>query len=383
MKWEKIMVDFGAGKIPLIGYIVGVTKRAGEMPYNIYVEWCKSFNIPEEEMVSKPKPEAALKMALKEMEGIVYENIPDFEWYKIKHSVKQASKNEYFLVQEIIARKKLTSDATFDINKKRTFRIKLNLKSNEVIVVENIENPSEKDEVLWSKLYKRYVQLMNSIPSEYLVENLKYLIKNKWYGISYTAAKSVFFVPIEYANNLEIHKNLFDEFAKKYNKGSHYKTQIRTLPCIDSDEQRKYLADDVASEIEARIKGLIVHFQWYLKNLVEKYLERGDPGESEKMIQSISALIERQKELNDGIEELQSKYSELLNTKIEVDFEQYVTKENITDMNDRFQAVLSMLEDDDAKRAFMLYQDALKVLGLSKESQKKEVTRFAQIVSQL
>ena len=365
MAWEKFMVAMGTGQVPLVGYIVGLSQRDGEVPYDEYEKWANEAGIPADERVARPDTGVAFSRAVGDMEGAVPTE-EGREVLKVKTAIKTVSRREYFIVREII---RVGADGKNEfVIGKRSFRVKLEAAGT---LVERLDEstPQEAVDELRTRLADRMRTLLNMVVSEWLVEKVRWVVQRKYEGIPYTASRGgLWFVRAGLEAELNRHSQVLAKFAEKANRFSRYQTQMRLLPCVDSEEQRKWLSEDVHKEMQMRLKDVVSD----LTEAVERFASGG-----EMSLEKLEKLIQTRVAAKQRIEDMRRQYSELLGTEVPaLDIHAGMVKAMET-IRDRFEAIAS--GDRIAGGTELFGKVAELVLG--EEKAVDEVKRFSRVVS--
>jgi len=375
-RWERMMVDMGSeASVPIIGQLIGVTLRRAEIPWEEYKKLVKKYNIPTDECVEKLKPEAALRFALMEQSRFSHGTAVGFSGQcLIVYAIRPGkNKKEWLLVKEITGRKDGEQNTTLELKGESTYRVWLN--EANVLHLASIEDGSV-DEELLASIRKRYNEFKESIPAAVLVANIKNLLKSEWKGVPYTLSRSLYFVPVAYMENVERHKQLIEEFADTYNKYERYRTQVRGIPCVDCEEQRNYVAADVQKEIEKELRDAIKAVANTVETMVKKVTESENGGKkisADDLRGTMVKLVERQERLKEKVDTLNSNYSELLNKEIVIDVQDIVSKEDVEEIKNRFDAIGNIMGDEVSAD---FYHTALGLMGLNETAVANLQSRF-------
>jgi hypothetical protein len=370
------MVDMGSEtNVPIIGNLVGVTLRRAEIPWEEYKKLIKKYNIPVDECVEKLKPEVALRFALMEQSKFTHGHVDGYDgdcaiFYTIRPG---KNKKEFFLVKEVTGKKTDERSTTLEIKGENTYRVWLT--DGGTINLACIEDGAVDQELL-TTIRKRFGEFKESIPASVLVSKVKSLLKDEWRGIPYTLSRSLYFVPVAYISNVDRHKRLIQEFADTYNKYERYRTQIREIPCVDSEAQRDYVAEDVRKEIEKELRDAIKAVASTVETMVKKVTESANGGkeiDADDLRGTMVRLVERQSRLKESMDNLNNNYSELLNKEIVVNVQDIVSKEDVEEIKNRFDAIGNVVGKEAGDD---FYHTALNLMGLDERAVQNLQSRF-------
>jgi len=375
-RWERLMVAMGdATNVPIIGKLVGVTHRRSEISWEDYKKLVKKYGIPEDECVEKLTPEMALRLTVMEKKKSVHTFVEGYDGECIVFCTVRAGRNkkEIFLAKEVSGKKTGEKATSLGVDKDLTYRVWLT--DSGVLNLASIEDGSV-DQTLLTELRQRFAVLKESVPAAVLVSKIKSLMKDEWRGIPYTLSRSLYFVPVAYMDNVEKHKQLVEEFAEMCNKYERYRTQIRDIPCIDSDEQRDYVAADVQKEIEKELRDAIKGIANTVETMVKKVTESASGGKeinADDLRATMTKLVERQERLKEKVETINNNYSELLNKEIIINVQDVVSREDVVEIKSRFDAIG---EEIGAEASNDFYHTALNLMGLNENSVNNLNSRF-------
>ena len=347
--WEKIIVSTENSEVPVVGFLVGLTQRKGELDYEKYLKLCDDADIPKDERCKQISRPDAFRLALKELESSTSE-VSDVtgKVLSISYKVKQLSAYVYAVVKEIVG-KVNTDEDTWVAERSESYRAVID-KESETIQVTGLDDISINGE-LTNRIEVRTTELTTKVTSEKLKENAVTLIKKNWSGIPYTATHGgLFFVPAHFKLDLERHQAVINRFGELTHHGRR-STQLRMIPCLDSDEQRRYIANDVEIEIESSLEKLVKDVMLDLDRTLKKQeLEYSD----------VVKVLSKREAVKKQFSQTVDNYTKLLNVPIQPQFK--ASRQDAQAIGDRFENIAKMLKDTNVAKE--QYQQALKLVGL-------------------
>lgn len=356
--------------VKILGHLYTYHVGTGIIPWPEYIALCETHGIPEEERAKKPQPRHAYQQAVRALEVTEQEDVSGWGTCQVRYTVKVLGPLAYAVVREIIGTPEGSKRPDFDYDKRQSFRFVLE-DDPPGIKVEWYEGTRRKPEAL-AAMQQRASQLfqanLDGIDHERLRMALRTTIRS-FGGVPFaSSAGGTWFVQAGFAARLERHSQLIRAFQKYQTAGS-WQSDMRVIPCIDSEQFRAWLRTDVETELKARFEEVIEQLR--------KHLKRGRTG-------NLLKLIEARNEARAGLQEVRQRYETLLGARVQFDMPEPARVEVQSALEGRLARVVEEIQDGDEQAAQRLASAAReqveRFLGLRPE-QPPEVSARAVAVA--
>jgi len=272
----------------LLGYILGFSWRQGVMKREKCKQVMKDLGMHNDDIPGEVTPEETFKDVMQRIRKTTIETFPEWGNVRVEYETRKLSDEEYVLVRRIFGQE---DESSTNKKVKRVLRhdnlLRISLmatrESDSAIMVTWYDD--EAKEFPHASRVKQETTDNSKATFEMLEKNYTndqlrscmYRMLQRCRAIPYNAGGGgVWFVPKAFDSDLQKWKEFMKLFAENSQGSFHrrYGSSMRVLPCIDSKEQREWVAEDVRRQTEAQFKQMLENTLEQLKECKPENIER-------------------------------------------------------------------------------------------------------------